>query len=84
MPQEVVEAVRELLLGLGEDPSREGLRDTPKVCARSAVAARRMFLRTLEILECGGWNPHVFTRAPAVLVPCAARGQGFDIFYEGL
>lgn len=33
------EAVRTLILGLGEDPTREGLRDTPKVCSRRPCSA---------------------------------------------
>ena len=33
--EEMRQAVRTLLLGLGEDPDREGLRDTPKKSCQS-------------------------------------------------
>ena len=31
--RDIAQRVRQLLLGVGELPDREGLRDTPKVCA---------------------------------------------------
>ncbi|MCL2849493.1 MAG: GTP cyclohydrolase I FolE [Micrococcales bacterium] len=36
-PQRIRAAVRELLAGIGEDPDREGLRDTPERVARSCA-----------------------------------------------
>ena len=37
-------AVHQLLVGVGEDPAREGLVDTPRVSCCSVAAARRVLL----------------------------------------
>ena len=42
----MMDAVRGLLVGIGEDPTREGLRDTPKV--RSSQSNQKEYIFSLS------------------------------------
>lgn len=91
-PQKEVEAaVQELLLALGEDPSREGLRDTPKVCSHTAAGAQR-----LPLEEAGQWLTlppdshsvrclrHVFHRRSSAPPLHAASCKGSPLRPQGI
>ncbi len=48
MTEELANHYRQIILGLGEDPEREGLRDTPKRAAKAMQFLNRGYLQSLE------------------------------------
>ena len=54
---EMMEAVRTLLIGLGEDPNREGLKDTPKRVVKALQFLTKGYHESLDELL----NGAVFT-----------------------
>lgn len=53
MTEELANHYREIIAGLGEDPSREGLRDTPKRAAKAMQFLTRGYSQSLETLVNG-------------------------------
>ncbi|GAB2796417.1 GTP cyclohydrolase I FolE [Halomonas shantousis] len=53
MTEELANHYREIIAGLGEDPEREGLRDTPKRAAKAMQFLTRGYTQTLEELVNG-------------------------------
>ncbi|GHA92506.1 GTP cyclohydrolase I FolE [Modicisalibacter luteus] len=53
MTEELANHYREIIAGLGEDPSREGLRDTPKRAAKAMQFLTRGYSQSLEALVNG-------------------------------
>ncbi|MEO1761464.1 MAG: GTP cyclohydrolase I, partial [Cyanobacteria bacterium J06629_18] len=47
---EMMEAVRTLLIGLGEDPNREGLKDTPKRVVKALQFLTKGYHESLDEL----------------------------------
>ncbi|MFB9145118.1 GTP cyclohydrolase I FolE [Halomonas alkalicola] len=48
MTEEIANHYRQILLALGEDPEREGLRDTPKRAAKAMQFLNRGYVQSLE------------------------------------
>ncbi|MGM0915494.1 MAG: GTP cyclohydrolase I FolE [Pseudomonadota bacterium] len=48
MTEELANHYRQIILALGEDPEREGLRDTPKRAAKAMQFLNRGYLQSLE------------------------------------
>ncbi|MEQ5802515.1 GTP cyclohydrolase I FolE [Halomonas sp. H10-9-1] len=48
MTEELANHYRQIILALGEDPGREGLRDTPKRAAKAMQFLNRGYLQSLE------------------------------------
>ena len=61
---EMMEAVRTLLIGLGEDPNREGLKDTPKRVVKALQFLTKGYHESLDELL----NGAVFTEAANEMV----------------
>ncbi|MEC9482271.1 MAG: GTP cyclohydrolase I, partial [Halomonas sp.] len=53
MTEELANHYREIIAGLGEDPEREGLRDTPKRAAKAMQFLTRGYTQSLEELVNG-------------------------------
>jgi GTP cyclohydrolase I len=53
MTEELANHYREIIAGLGEDPGREGLRDTPKRAAKAMQFLTRGYSQSLEALVNG-------------------------------
>ncbi|TDX30447.1 GTP cyclohydrolase I [Modicisalibacter xianhensis] len=53
MTEELANHYREIIAGLGEDPDREGLRDTPKRAAKAMQFLTRGYSQSLESLVNG-------------------------------
>ncbi|MCG7599129.1 GTP cyclohydrolase I FolE [Halomonas sp. McH1-25] len=53
MTEELANHYREIIAGLGEDPGREGLRDTPKRAAKAMQFLTRGYSQSLETLVNG-------------------------------
>ncbi|MBH8578540.1 GTP cyclohydrolase I FolE [Halomonas pacifica] len=53
MTEALAEHYRQIILGLGEDPEREGLRDTPKRAAKAMQFLTRGYEQSLETLVNG-------------------------------
>ena len=57
--EEMRQAVRTLLIGLGEDPDREGLKDTPKRMVKALRFLTKGYTDSLEYVQLDAFPPQL-------------------------